>query len=276
MSSFLTEPEPPRGIAQIVHPAIRRIVARNPSKMTYLGTNTYLWDAPDGLTVLDPGPDDPVHVSDILRAADTPIRRILLTHTHHDHFGATKALQAATGAPVHAYARPAIPGFTPDVPLEDGSVVAGLTALHTPGHAADHLCFAMPDGTLFSGDHVMSWSSSIVNPPGGDMAAYFDGLRRLLGRDDLAYLPGHGPKLPNPHPFVAALLAHRQAREAAILAALGQAPRTPLDLVNLLYSQVDPMLRLAAERNVIAHLSKLAAEGRAVESPDGWRSTGHR
>ncbi len=276
MTDFLTEPEPLRGVAQRVHPAVRRIVARNPGKMTYFGTNTYLLDGPDGVTVLDPGPDDPAHVAEVLRAAGGTVRRILLTHTHQDHYGAAAALQAATGAPVHAYARPAVPGFVPDVPLDEGSEVAGLTALYTPGHAADHLSFAMADGTLFSGDHVMSWSSSIVSPPGGDMTAYFQSLERLLGRSDISYLPGHGPRLPDPRPFVAALMAHRQAREAAILAALGDVPGSPLDMVDLLYSQLDPMLRRAAERNVVAHLGKLVAEGRAVESSAGWRRADHR
>ena len=269
--AFLTEPEPPRGTASPVAPGVRRIVAPNPGPMTYWGTNTYLLDQPDGIAVLDPGPDDPAHVADLLREAGRPIRRILLSHTHRDHFGALAALRAATGAPVHAYAHPAVPGFVPDVTLQDGDGAAGLTALYTPGHAADHLCFATPDGTLYSADHVMSWSSSVVSPPGGDMAAYMQGLERLLTRDDQLYLPGHGPPLPHPAAFVRDLLAHRRAREAAILAALGDAPRPTRDFVDLLYSQLDPRLCAAAERNVIAHLVKLAAEEKAAQQEEGWR-----
>ncbi|MBV9749645.1 MAG: MBL fold metallo-hydrolase [Acetobacteraceae bacterium] len=268
---FLTEPEPPRGIASAVAAGVRRLVARNPGPMTYRGTNTYLLDQPDGIAVLDPGPDDPEHVADLLREAAGPIRRILLSHTHRDHLGAVAALRAATGAPVHAYARPAVPGFVPDVALEDGDEAAGLVALHTPGHAADHLCFAVPDGTLYSADHVMSWSSSVVVPPGGDMAAYMRELERLLARDDQLYLPGHGPAIADPIPFVRGLLAHRRAREAAILAALGDVPRPVQDLVGLLYADLDPRLRAVAERNVAAHLLKLAAEGSAVEDGQGWR-----
>lgn len=267
---FLTEPEPPRGVAVPLGDGVRRIVARNPGPMTYWGTNTYLIDRADGVVVLDPGPDDPAHVADLLRAAERPIRHILLSHTHADHLGAAAALREAAGAPVHAYARPAAPGFAPDVALEDGDSAAGLVALHMPGHAADHLCFAAPNGTFFSADHVMSWSSSVISPPGGDMAAYLNGLERLLARDDRRYLPGHGPPLPDPRPFVRDLLAHRRSREAAVLAALGDAPASARDLVSRLYAGLDPRLRGAAERNVVAHLLKLAAEGRAAERLQGW------
>ena len=143
---FLTEAEPPRGVPLDVLPGIRRIVARNPSVMTYQGTNTYLIEGEEGLTVLDPGWRI-LHVQDILAGAGSaPIRRILLTHTHRDHFGAVAALRAATGAPVHAYRHSTRPGFTPDTPLGDGDTVVGLTAIFTPGHAADHLCFALRDG----------------------------------------------------------------------------------------------------------------------------------
>ena len=267
--AFLTEPEPQRGVALAVRPGIRRIVAANVGPMTYHGTNTYLIDAPDGLIVLDPGPDDPAHVAAVLAAAG-PVARILLSHTHHDHLGAVAALRAATAAPVFGWHDPADPGFAPDVRLQDGSVVDGWQALFTPGHASDHLCFAGPDGVLFSADHVMSWSSSVVSPPGGSMADYFASLHRLLARDDRMYLPGHGPPLPDPRPFVQDLLAHRMAREDAILAALGPEPVTTRALTDILYSQVDERLRRAAERNVLAHLLKLRDENRAADGAGGW------
>lgn len=266
--AFLTEPEPPRGVALPVRPGIRRIVAANVGPMTYYGTNTYLIDAPGGTIVLDPGPDDPAHVAAILGAG--PVARILLSHTHHDHLGAVPALRAATGAPVHAWHDPAVAEFVPDVRLRDGDAVDGWKAVFTPGHAADHLCFAGPDGVLFSADHVMSWSSSVVSPPGGDMRAYFASLGRLLERDDAVYLPGHGPPLPEPKPFVEELLAHRMAREAAIVLELNTKPVSTRALTDLLYSQVDERLRRAAERNVLAHLLKLRDEGRAVDGPEGW------
>ncbi len=267
--AFLTEPEPERGAALAVQPGIRRVVAANRGPMTYHGTNTYLIDAPGGLIILDPGPDDPAHVAAVLAAAG-PVARILLSHTHHDHLGAAPAMRAATGAPVHAWHDPAAPEFMPDVRLRDGDMVDGWQAVFTPGHAADHLCFAGPDGVLFSADHVMSWSSSVVSPPGGVMADYFASLCRLLARGDRMYLPGHGPPLPDPLPFVQDLLAHRQAREDAIVAALGAAPLTTKALTDLLYSQVDERLRRAAERNVLAHLLKLRDEKRAADSREGW------
>ena len=268
---FLTEPEPPRGVPLPVAPGIRRVVAANPGPMTYRGTNTYLLDAPDGTVVLDPGPPgDPAHVQAVLDAAGGAVARILLTHTHIDHIGALPALRAATGAPVHAWHEPAVAEVVPDVALRDGNSVDGWRAVWTPGHAADHLCFAGPEGVLFSGDHVMGWSSSVVSPPGGDMAAYFASLRRLLARDDAVFLPGHGPPILEPRAFVRDLLAHREARETALLAALGPQPQGTRALTDVLYAGVEERLRRAAERNVLAHLLKLRGEGRVREMDEGW------
>jgi glyoxylase-like metal-dependent hydrolase (beta-lactamase superfamily II) len=271
---FLTEPEPPRGVPLDVLPGIRRIVARNPSVMTYLGTNTYLLDRKDGVTVLDPGPDDPTHVRDIIAAVgDRPIRDIVLTHTHRDHQGAVAGLKDATGAPVFAYKISGKRGFTPDAGLNDGDSVSGLRAVFTPGHAVDHLCFETHvDGTgkiLFSGDHVMSWSSSIVSPPDGNMLDYYRSLERLLARDDVLYLPGHGPTLPEPRLLTADLLAHRKFRENTILVELQSRPWTVHELSSKLYAKTDPFLKVAAMRNVVAHLLKLHAEGIVEEiEPD--------
>jgi len=269
--AFLTEPEPAREVATEVAAGVRRIVAANPGPMTYHGTNTYLIAGADGVSVLDPGPDDAAHVAAILRAAGGRIARILLSHGHHDHFGAVAALRAASGAPVCGYAPSQAEGPDPDVPLADGAVVAGLRVLHTPGHAADHLCFARGDGVIFTADHVMTWSTSIVSPPAGDMAAYFASLRRLLGRNDRLLLPGHGPPLAAPRSYLHELLAHREQREAAILAALADGERTPAALVEMVYVALDRRLRAAAERNVLAHLLKLHAEGRALPQNGRWR-----
>lgn len=266
---FLSEPEPPRGVPTLVAPGIRRVVAPNPGPMTYWGTNTYIIDGSDGATVLDPGPDDPAHVAAVLAAAG-PVARIMLSHTHHDHLGATAALRAATGAPVHAWHEPEDPALVPDVPLRDGDTVAGWTAVHTPGHAPDHLCFAGPAGVLLSADHVMSWSTSVIAPPGGDMGEYFVSLRRLVGRTETLYLPGHGPPHSDPQPFVQTLLDHRLAREAAILGTLSAAPLGSRAITEALYADVDPRLRRAAERNVLAHLSKLVKEGQVRASGEGW------
>jgi glyoxylase-like metal-dependent hydrolase (beta-lactamase superfamily II) len=264
--SFLKEPEPKRGVAIQVLPGIRRIVARNPSVMTYHGTNTFLIDGPDGVVVLDPGPDDAQHVADIMAAAGgSKISHLVLTHTHGDHSGALAALQAACGAPSYAYMPSAKSGFVPDFALADGDEVAGLVGVHTPGHASDHLCFAVftagGSKILFSGDHVMSWSSSIVSPPDGDMLAYYRGLELLLTRDETVYLCGHGPLLTEPRSLVAELLGHRQRREAAILAQMGGLSWSIGALAAKLYAKTDPWLKVAAQRNVLAHLLKLHTEG---------------
>jgi glyoxylase-like metal-dependent hydrolase (beta-lactamase superfamily II) len=240
--------------------------------MTYHGTNTYLIEGEAGAIVLDPGPDDPAHVQAILRATGGRVAHILLSHTHRDHVGALPSLRAATGAPACAFRHSQQPGFTPEIALDDGDTVTGWTALHTPGHAADHLCFARADGMILSADHVMTWSTSVVSPPAGDMGAYFASLRRLLGRNDRLLLPGHGPPLEAPRGYLQFLLSHREQREAAVLAAIAAGPRTPAALVDIIYAPVDPRLRAAAERNVLAHLLKLQDEGRAATCDGGWRA----
>jgi glyoxylase-like metal-dependent hydrolase (beta-lactamase superfamily II) len=274
---FLTEPEPERGSKHAVMPGISRIIANNPGPMTYFGTNTYLIETAEGLAVLDPGPEGhPEHVEAILRHTGGEVALILVSHTHHDHVGAVPALKAATGARTVGFRESAVPTFEPDIKLEHGGSVAGMTALHTPGHASDHLCFALAgangEKVLFSADHVMSWSTSIVSPPGGDMRDYFASLRLLLDRDDDVYLPGHGPPLPEPRGLVSAMLTHRMIREQAIVRKLTAGAFDTYAIMEALYAQLNPRLRKAAERNVLAHLLKMEAEGKAVREGELWRS----
>ncbi|HEY4172645.1 MAG TPA: MBL fold metallo-hydrolase [Rhodopila sp.] len=274
---FLTEPEPERGANLPVMPGISRIVANNPSPMTYFGTNTYLIETPDGLVVLDPGPEDhPEHVEAILRHTGGQIAYILVSHTHHDHVGAVPALQAATNVPTVGFRNSAIADFDPDIKLGHGDKFAGMQALHTPGHASDHLCFALPvtngNKVLFSADHVMSWSTSIVSPPGGDMRDYFASLNLLLDRDDDVYLPGHGPALREPRELVREMLTHRMIREQAIAKKLTAGSFDTYTIMDTLYSQLNPRLRRAAERNVLAHLLKMEAEGKAIRDGELWRA----
>jgi glyoxylase-like metal-dependent hydrolase (beta-lactamase superfamily II) len=263
--AYLTEAQPPRGMVTQAAPGIRRIVADNPGPMTYHGTNTYLIDGPDGTIVLDPGPQDLAHTQAVLAAAGR-VSAIWITHSHHDHVGGLPALREATGAPVFAFAA----SVTPDHLLADGARLSGWSVLHTPGHAPDHLCFSRADGTLFSGDHVMGWSSTVVSPPDGSMSAYFTSLRRLLARSDSLFLPGHGPAITAPRAYATFLMAHRQGREDAILAALAEQPQQSGMLVTRLYADIAPALHPVAERNVLAHLQKLVEEGRAILGDAGW------
>ena len=286
------------GVAIALSPLVTRLLAPNPGPFTFRGTGVHLIgsgmsvgesrsDQSKSVAVIDPGPLLPVHL-DALKAAigARRVSHILVTHTHRDHCEAANALKAWCGAPTYGFGPQhyASTGeeaddrdFVPDVRLGDGDVIAGdgftLTALHTPGHAASHLCFALEEEkALFSGDHVMGWSSSVIAPPDGDMAAYMRGLERLIGRNDAILYPTHGAPIAVPRPYLQALLAHRKAREAAILALLAQAPRDVAGLVAAIYPGLDPGLRAAAALTVTAHLQKLEAERRAVADGGAWRA----
>ena len=269
--AYLTEPEPPRGVVLPVLPGISRITASNPGPMTYHGTNTYLLEEPDGIVVIDPGPEDGGHVDAIIAATGGNIVRILVTHAHRDHFGAVWELKSRTGAPVASFRESSDPEHVPDIPLSDGDRVGSLVAVHTPGHASDHLCYARPDGLLFSGDHVMGWCTTVVGPPPrGNMVAFFSSLQRLIEREDRLYLPGHGPALPDPRPYVREILDRRMAREVEVEAAVRNGMSNPAEIAASLYpKKTHPVLRRAAERNVLSHLSKLLAEGRVREDGAG-------
>lgn len=274
-SMFFTEPEPCRAQAVVVAEGIHRIVANNPGKMTYFGTNTYIVDSRDGRFVIDPGPvEDHDHFESILETLGQDAAGILITHHHSDHFGAAPALRERTGLPVYVSREFPDDAFEPDGYLDDGDVIAGLTVLHTPGHASDHLCFARPGGVLFSGDHMMSWNSSIVSPPDGNMRDYCVQLQRLIERDDKICFPGHGPVLENPREYVKRLLANRMRREAEILAHLENTPDTIENIAEAVYKKSDPHIAMAAKRNAAAHLEKLLSEGRVIRHEEIWQSVG--
>ena len=289
---FLREDSLPIGVAVPVAPGVRRILCGNPGPFTFRGTNTYIIGQ-GRVAVLDPGPLDAAHCAAIRAAtAHETITRIFVSHTHRDHSPGVAALHGATDAPSLGFGPHGTPpdrggeggdhGFVPDIALPDGAVIEGddwrLTALHTPGHCANHLCFALENaagpGTLFSADHVMGWSTTVVSPPDGDMAAYMASLARLAQRQDRLYLPGHGPPLPDPAPFLDALAVHRREREQRVLAALRQAGRaTALDLVPAAYGPtLDMTLVPAAARSLLAHLIKLAAEGAALRDGEHFES----
>jgi glyoxylase-like metal-dependent hydrolase (beta-lactamase superfamily II) len=283
---FLKDDPLPHGTVEAVAPGVRRLVCNNPSAFTFRGTNTYIIGHGE-VAVLDPGPESPSHLEAILAAtAGERITHVIVSHTHRDHSPGAAPLLAATGARSFGFGPHVTPpdaggeggdhGFRPDVRIPDNGVVEGehwrLTALHTPGHCANHLCFAMDgNGVLFSADHVMSWSTSVVSPPDGDMADYMRSLGRVMAREDSVLLPGHGPPLRQPKPFLAALAAHRMEREAKVLAALRAVGRaTAAALVPPVYGALDPRLVGPAGRSLSAHLVKLEQEGQVARAGEEW------
>jgi glyoxylase-like metal-dependent hydrolase (beta-lactamase superfamily II) len=283
-------------------PLVRRVLAPNPSPYTYTGTQTWLVGAGDEIAVIDPGPagsgmsvGDPAdingegHVEAILRAVgDAKIAAIICTHTHRDHSPAAAPLQRATGAPIIGCAPLALldsgpradsafdPDYAPDHVMQDGETVSGkgwtLQAVTTPGHTSNHICYALLEsGALFTGDHVMKWSTSVVSPPDGDMAAYMASLQKLYDRDDKVYYPAHGPAVENPRQLVRGMIGHRRQRERQILKLLETAPHAIPDMVAAMYKGLDPRLTGAAGRSVLAHLVDLQNKGRVGESENLWR-----
>ncbi len=280
--------EHPTGIPIQLEPLVIRVLAPNPSPFTYTGTQTHVVGTTD-LAVIDPGPDDPAHIAALIRAIDgRPVSAIVVTHHHRDHSPATRPLQAITGAPivgaapfgsadVEARADASFDAaYVPDRVMAEGDMIAGdgwtLAAVATPGHTSNHLAFALPEtGALFSGDHVMGWSTTIVSPPDGDMAAYMASLEKLMRRDDRVYYPGHGEAIDKPQRLVRGMLGHRKQREGQILRLLRGAPQPIERMVAQMYVGLDARLVPAAERSVLAHLYDLRNRGLVIEEGETWQ-----
>ncbi|MES2001337.1 MAG: MBL fold metallo-hydrolase [Pseudomonadota bacterium] len=269
-----------------IEPAIARVLAHNPSAFTYYGTQTYVVGTRE-VAVIDPGPDLPEHHDALMEAiGERPLVAILCTHTHRDHSPAATPLAAATGAPVIGCAPLVLADigpradeafdatYAPDRVLADGDPVAvdgqALIAVATPGHTSNHLCFAYGDA-LFSGDHVMGWSTTVVFPPDGDMAAYMASLAKLRARDDRIFFPAHGPAVTNPKQYLRHLVGHRKSREQQILKLVEEQPRNIPDIVSLAYPGLDPRLVVAAGGSVLAHLLDLEARGLVEREEEKWR-----
>ena len=269
-------------------PLVRRLLAHNPSPFTFTGTGTFV--VGNGtVAVIDPGPADPAHIAALLAGlAGESVSHIVITHTHMDHSPAAPAVQAATGAVIVGCAPLVLSddgpradagfdaSYAPDRVMHDGDSVTGpdwsLTAVATPGHTSNHLCFALAaEKALFTGDHVMGWSTTVVAPPDGDMAAYMTSLRKLLDRDDAIYHPTHGEAVADPQRFVRGLITHRKQRETQILKLLDEAPQTIAAMVAAMYRQVDPRLHPAAGRSVLAHLIDLRTRGMVADAASEWR-----
>ncbi|GAA6175193.1 MBL fold metallo-hydrolase [Sulfitobacter pacificus] len=280
--------DPAIGIAEELEPGLRRIVAPNPSPMTYRGTNTYLLGT-RGLVVIDPGPASDSHLTAILDAVgpDQRITHIIVTHTHLDHSPLARPLANACGAQIHAFgdatagrspvmqtlAESGLMGggegidgaFSPDHLLADGAVVQGdgwqLEALHTPGHIGNHLSLAWGDA-CFTADHVMGWASSLVSPPDGDLTDFMASCAKLASREWRVFYPGHGAPVTETAARLAWLVSHRTSREAAILQALEAGPATAHNIARQVYAETPAALVGAATRNVLAHLVDLTGKSR--------------
>jgi glyoxylase-like metal-dependent hydrolase (beta-lactamase superfamily II) len=261
------------------------VLAHNPSAFTYFGTQTYLIGTSE-VAVIDPGPDLPEHLDALERAiGGRRVVAIMCTHTHRDHSPASRPLADRTGAPIIGCAPLALEtvgpradasfdgDYAPDRVLDDGETVAvdgkRITAVATPGHTSNHLCFAY-EGALLSGDHVMGWSTTVVFPPDGDMAAYMASLDKLRQREDRVYYPAHGPAVTNPQQYVRHLMGHRMQREKQILKLVGEKPRAIPDVVANAYPGLDPRLTAAAGGSVFAHLLDLERRGLVERQGELW------
>lgn len=288
--------DPAYGSAVPVAPGVARVTARNPSPFTFHGTNSYIIGN-DTLAVIDPGPDDDEQLRTLLAAiAGRPVSHIFITHTHRDHSPLAARLKEETGgatlsAGPHRAARALNPGetarldaggdldFRPDITLADGKSVEGdgwsLSTVLTPGHAANHAAFALAGSDiLFSGDHVMGWSTTIVAPPDGAMADYMRSLDRLIERRDGRFLPGHGGAIADPQSFMRGLRTHRKMRERAILERIKAGDRTIKEIVEAIYRDTDPRLHNAAGMSVLAHLEDLVDKGLIRVESGGARLDG--
>jgi glyoxylase-like metal-dependent hydrolase (beta-lactamase superfamily II) len=280
----------PPGIALRLSPLVSRLLAPNPGPFTFKGTGVYILGAGRQVAVIDPGPDLPEHVEALKRAlAQRQVSQILVTHTHRDHSPAAAALKQWSGAKTYGPSR--APGsaagegmvdeahdhdFVPDVTVSDGTLIGGegflLECVATPGHTANHMCYALTqEKALFSGDHVMGWSTSVIAPPDGNMGDYLASLERLALRDDRIFYPTHGSPITDPKDWLGKLIAHRRLREAQILAALARGEGTVTGLVEKLYPDLDVVLRPAAAQQIKAHLDHLQSRGRVSAEDGRWR-----
>ena len=281
--------EAPYGRSIPVSPLIRRVLAPNPGPFTFRGTSVAIVGHIN-VAVIDPGPDDPEHLEALRRSLDgLKVSHILVTHTHRDHSPAARFLKQWTDTPTCGFGRHAAAAgvaveegpdreFVPDVVLRDGDTIAGdgytLECVHTPGHTSNHLCYALrEEKALFSGDHVMGWSSTVVAPPDGDMTDYLNSLEKLLRRDETIYWPTHGGAIAKPRQFVSALLQHRLAREAEILVAVRAGATSIPGIVQSIYRGLDRNLHYAAALNVLAHLGKLVRDGKVRAKGEGMTAS---
>ena len=278
----------PTGLCEQMEPLVARVLAGNPSPYTYTGTQTYIVGNKSDRAVIDPGPAIDEHIEAILAAVgDARISAIMCTHTHRDHSPAAAPLAERTGAPIIGCAPLVLEAdgpradesfdrhYQPDRVLADGETVVGdgwtIEAVATPGHTSNHLCLSVREsGAMFTGDHVMAWSTSVIVPPDGNMADYMASLQKLYERKDTVYYPAHGKKVTNPRQLVRGMMGHRKQRERQILKLLQGGPAAIVDMVPQMYKGLDPRFTGAAGQSVRAHLLDLLDRGLVEQSGDVW------
>ena len=263
------------GVSEQITPLVKRVIAKNPGPFTYTGTGTFIVGTKE-LAVIDPGPIDNNHLNAIIKACGkSKISHIIITHTHNDHSPLSKPLQKKTGAPIYSFLNEKMDtktdnqfeegydnSFKPDVVIKDGDLIKGydwtLEAIHTPGHTSNHMCYSLAEESiLFSGDHVMGWSTTVIVPPDGDMDEYLKSLEKLLDRNHQMYLPTHGTQIDYPHDFVNKYIEHRNNREDQIIKVIKSGSSMISEMVKIIYSDVDPGLHPAASMSTLAHLNRM-------------------
>ena len=281
----------PAGLEVRLSPLVSRVLAPNPGPFTFRGTGVYIVGG-QSVAVIDPGPAIPSHIDNLKRVVEARrISHILVTHTHRDHSPAAALLKSWSGAPIHGLPLQAPTAanseegavdeahdhdFAPDILVQDGMRITGdgfaLECVATPGHTANHICYALAsEKALFSGDHVMGWSTSVIAPPDGDMGAYLASLEKLQARDDEIFYPTHGSPIVGPREWLGQLIDHRRMRESQIVDALADGVLTVAALTQLLYPGIAPALRPAAAQQIAAHLDHLRSRGRAAPQDGRWR-----
>jgi glyoxylase-like metal-dependent hydrolase (beta-lactamase superfamily II) len=297
---FVREHEVSYGAVDRLSPLVRRITANNPGPFTYKGTGTYVIGTGE-VAVIDPGPPDEAHIEALLAAtAGETITHLVITHTHGDHSPGARALKEHTGAPTYGFGpHPELArqaeltvrdeerqeersdlDFAPDIVIGDGDVIEGtgwtLEAVYTPGHISNHLCYSLAEEhTLFTGDHIMGWSTTVLPAPDGNLADYLASMAKLLPRAETLFVPTHGPAIADPKPLVDALVAHRHERTEQILAALRSGITTIAEMVPTMYIDLDPKLVKAAGASVYAHLLQLSRDGSVRIDGDGREADFH-
>ena len=263
------------GVSEQITPLVKRVIAKNPGPFTYTGTGTFIVGTKE-LAVIDPGPIDNSHLNAIIKACGkSKISHIIITHTHNDHSPLSKPLQKKTGAPIYSFLNKNMDtktdnqfeegydnSFKPDVIIKDGDLIKGydwtLEAIHTPGHTSNHMCYSLAEESiLFSGDHVMGWSTTVIVPPDGDMDEYLKSLEKILDRNHQMYLPTHGSQIDDPHDLVNKYFEHRNNREDQIIKVIKSGSSMISEMVKIIYSDVDPGLHPAASMSTLAHLNRM-------------------